>query len=99
MYKTFPMLKNITLIGFLLLLNSFKSSKIISNYNDPQIDSSKIAAIKITPPKPLIEKDIYGYYLNFDIIIKNQITHILELNSVEVAVMDATGKLVQRKFI
>jgi len=98
-YKTFTMLKNITLIGFLLFLNSFKSSKIISNYNDPEIDSSKIAAIKITPPKPLIEKDIYGYYLNFDIIIKNQTAHVLELNSVEVAVMDATGKLVQRKFI
>ena len=99
MHKTFPMFKNITLIGFLLLLNSFKSSKIISDHNDPQIDSSKFATIKITPPKPLIEKDIYGYYLNFDIIIKNQTAHVLELNSVEVAVMDATGKLVQRKFI
>jgi len=93
------MLKNLTLICFLLSLYSFKSGKIISGYEDPKIDSSKVAAIKITPAKPLIEKDIYGYYLNFDINIKNQTTHVIELNSVELSVMDATGKLVQRKFI
>lgn len=93
------MFKNLALICFLLSLNSFKTSKIISGYDDPAIDTSKVAAIKITPPKPLIEKDIYGYYLNFDINIKNQTTHVLELNSIEIAVMDNTGKLVQRKFI
>ena len=47
----------------------------------------------------MIEKDIYGYYLNFDITIKNQTAHALELSSIEIAVMDATGKLVQRKFM
>jgi len=93
------MFKNLALICLLLLLNSFKSSKIISNYEDPKIDTSKVPSIKITPAKPLIEKDIYGYYLNFDIIIKNQTAHVLVLNSIEIAVMDGTGKLVQRKFV
>jgi hypothetical protein len=93
------MLKNLALICSLLLLNSFKSHTLTSIYRDPKIDTSKAASIKINPAKPLIEKDIYGYYLNFDITIKNQTTHVIELNSVEIAVMDATGKLVQRKFI
>ena len=93
------MLKNLTLICFLLLLNSFKNSKNIPHHSDPKNDTSKVASIIITPARPLIEKDIYGYYLNFDITIKNQTAHVLELNSIEIAVMDATGKLVQRKFI
>jgi hypothetical protein len=93
------MLKNLAIICSLLLLNSFKSSATISSYKAPKIDTSKVASIKINPAKPLIQKDIYGYYLNFDITIKNQTTHVLELNSVEIAVMDATGKLVQRKYI
>src|SRR6267154_2468455 len=93
------MLKNLILICFLLFLNSFKSNKIITNHYDPKSDTSKIASVKISPEKPLIEKDIYGYYLNFDITIKNQTTHVLQLNSVEIAVMDGTGKLVQRKYL
>ncbi len=93
------MLKNLALIGLLLFVNSFKSSAIISAYKDQKIDTSKIVSIKITPEKPLIEKDIYGYYLNFDIVIKNQTARVLVLNSIEIAVMDGSGKLVQRKFI
>ncbi len=93
------MFKNLALICFLLLANSFKSSAIISTYKDPKVDTSKVASIKISPEKPLIEKDIHGYYLNFDIVIKNQTTQVLELNSIEMAVMDGTGKLIQRKFV
>jgi murein DD-endopeptidase MepM/ murein hydrolase activator NlpD len=93
------MLKNLALMCTLLLWNSFKSSAVVTAYKDPKIDSSKVASIKITPAKPLVEKDIYGYYLNFDIVIKNQTAHSLELSSIEIAIKDGTGKLVQRKFI
>ena len=63
------------------------------------IDTSKGPSVLISPEKPLIEKDLYGYYLNFDIIIKNRTNHILELSSVEVEVMDPTGKIVLRKSV
>jgi murein DD-endopeptidase MepM/ murein hydrolase activator NlpD len=83
----------------MLLISFESSSKNISGPGDPKTDTSKVASVIITPAKPLIEKDIYGYYLNFDIIIKNKTTHVLELSSIEIAVMDGTGKLVQRKFM
>ena len=91
-------MKNLALIGLLVILNSFKSSGSTALLTGPGVDTSKIA-LKISPARPLIEKDIYGYYLNFDIIIKNQSTHTLELSSVEAAVMDDKGKLSLRKFL
>jgi murein DD-endopeptidase MepM/ murein hydrolase activator NlpD len=97
--NTIAMLKNLALICTLLLLNSFKGNKTMPAFGASKSDTSKVAAIKITPARPLVEKDIYGYYLNFDIVIKNQTTHVLQLSSIEIAVMDGTGKLVQRKFI
>jgi murein DD-endopeptidase MepM/ murein hydrolase activator NlpD len=94
------MIKNFALLCFLLVLNSFKSSSAQPpRLQDQDIDTSKIASIKISPVKPLIEKDIYGYYLNFDITIKNESKHVIELSSVEAAVMDNAGKLVLRKFM
>jgi hypothetical protein len=93
------MRKNLALLCTLLLLNCFKSNAVITAYKNPKIDSSSVASIKITPARPLVEKDIYGYYLNFDIVIKNQTAHSLELSSIEIAIKDGTGKLVQRKFM
>ncbi len=61
-------------------------------------DTSKID-IKIGPEHPLIEKDIYGYYMNFDIIIKNQTQHTIELSSIEAAILDDKGKLALRKYV
>lgn len=93
------MLKKFALICSLLFLHSFKNNAIASIHFPPRPDSSKLALIKISPAKPLIEKDIYGYYLNFDISIKNLSNHIIELSSVEASVVDASGKLVMRKFM
>jgi len=67
----------------------------------PQVsnpDTGKVS-INIAPVHPLIEKDIYGYYMNFDITIKNHTSHMLELSSVEAAIMDDKGKLALRKFM
>jgi Peptidase family M23 len=96
--KPIFMFKNITLISALLLLNSFVSNAGILNL-DPKnvVDTTKVPSITITPGKPLIEKDLYGYYLNFDIIIKNQTNHVLELSSIEAAIMDGSGKFILRK--
>ncbi|OIQ74567.1 putative peptidase [mine drainage metagenome] len=92
------MIKYITLVCLLLILNSFKGGNNLLKLNGPDTDTSKVA-ITISPVRPLIEKDIYGYYMNFDITIKNQTTHTIELSSVEASVMDKTGKLVLRKFM
>ncbi len=61
-------------------------------------DTSKLD-VRVLPERPLIEKDIYGYYINFDITIKNPTSHTIELSSIEAAIMDDKGKLVLRKFI
>jgi len=81
-----------------VILNSFKGGNNQPELQGPDTDTSKVA-IKISPVRPLIEKDIYGYYMNFDITIKNQTNHTIELSSVEASVMDKTGKLVLRKFM
>lgn len=81
-----------------MILNSFKGGNNQPELQGPDTDTSKVA-IKISPVRPLIEKDIYGYYMNFDITIKNQTNHTIELSSVEASVMDKTGKLVLRKFM
>jgi len=94
----FKMIKYITLICLLVILNSVKGGNTASATPGPDTDTSKVA-IKISPLRPLIEKDIYGYYMNFDITIKNQTNHTIELSSVEASVMDKTGKLVTRKFM
>jgi len=94
------MIKNFVLIGILLFSHGYKKSTLpASHFQDKKIDTSKVALIKILPVKPLIEKDIFGYYLNFDIAITNQSTHLLELSAIEASVIDIKGKLLQRKFI
>ncbi|HWZ03273.1 MAG TPA: M23 family metallopeptidase [Mucilaginibacter sp.] len=92
------MIKYTTLICLFVILNSFKGGNNQPELQGPDTDTSKVA-IKISPVRPLIEKDIYGYYMNFDITIKNQTNHTIELSSVEASVMDKTGKLVLRKFM
>jgi hypothetical protein len=92
------MLKKITLICLVLFVNNPKNSNAQPKLQVAGADTSKLD-IKISPARPLIEKDIYGYYLNFDIIIKNQSTHTIELSAVEAAIMDDKGKLSLRKFM
>jgi hypothetical protein len=93
------MIKPFTLICLLLFLNSFKNGNPASHFQNREIDTSKVALVKILPTKPLIEKDIFGYYLNFDIVITNQSKHVLDLKAIEASVVDGTGKLLQRKFM
>ena len=93
------MIKPFTLICLFLFLNSFKNSKTISHFHNAEIDSPKVALVKVLPVKPLIEKDIFGYYLNFDVVITNQSKHTLELTAIEASVEDNSGKLLQRKFM
>jgi murein DD-endopeptidase MepM/ murein hydrolase activator NlpD len=92
------MIKKLTLVCLVLFFNGLKNSNAQSKPSASIADTSKLD-IKISPAKPLIEKDIYGYYLNFDIIIKNQSKHTIELNAVEAAIMDDKGKLSLRKFM
>ncbi|WP_428329756.1 M23 family metallopeptidase [Mucilaginibacter sp.] len=92
------MLKNLVLTCSVLLINGFINSN-ANAHSIPSADTSKLASIKISPEKPLIEKDIYGYYLNFDITIENKSKHTIELSSVEASVVDNKGKLVLRKFM
>ena len=83
----------------LLTLNSIKSPKPLSPNNSTETEPADAAAISILPANPLIEKDQYGQYLNFDISIKNTSDHTLDLNAIEVSVMDASAKLVVKKII
>lgn len=80
-------------------MSGFASKAAIAKGHQHISDTTIAPSIIISPGKPLIEKDIYGYYLNFDIIIKNQTEHTIQLSSVEVAVMDNSGKPVLRKSI
>lgn len=90
-------MKNLTFIGLALLSFSFKGQvKPLALRNNA--DTSKID-VRISPDRPLIEKDIYGYYMNFDISIHNNTAHTLQLSAVEAAVTDDKGKLVLRKFM
>jgi len=93
------MTKTLAVICFVLFLCSFKNSKAQHPNHSPVADTSKVAIVKILPAKPLVEKDIYGYYLNFDITIKNQTTHVLDLSSIELTILDNAGKLETRKFL
>jgi murein DD-endopeptidase MepM/ murein hydrolase activator NlpD len=92
------MAKKLALICFVLWFSSFKNGKVSHAYPAKNIDTGK-ALITILPARPLVEKDIYGYYLNFDIAIRNQTTHVLDLSSMEMSVLDVAGKLVTRKFL
>lgn len=93
------MFKTASLIFMLLILNSLKSDKVFYSDKYKKVETSEAVSISILPANPLIEKDQYGQYLNFDIIIKNTSNHILDLSSIEVSVMDASAKLVLRKSI
>jgi murein DD-endopeptidase MepM/ murein hydrolase activator NlpD len=92
------MRQKFTFLCLLLVFNGIKKSSAQSALQNVNSDISKLE-IKISPAKPLIEKDIYGYYLNFDIIIKNESTHTIELSAIEAAIMDDKGKLALRKFM
>ena len=93
----YVMIKLFTIVIAGIILSSFKANG-FSAAALP-IDTSKGPFVLISPEKPLIEKDMYGYYLNFDITIKNRTNHILELSSVEVEVMDPNGKISLRKSV
>lgn len=86
------------LLAGLIAAFGVKNGMAQSKLQSPAVDTSKVD-VKIAPARPLIEKDIYGYYMNFDITIKNTTNHILELSAVEAAIMDDKGKLTLRKFI
>ncbi len=82
----------------LIIFFGIKSSIAQSKNQAPNTDTGKVS-VKISPVRPLIEKDIYGYYMNFDISIINHTSHTVELSSVEAAIMDDKGKLSLRKFM
>lgn len=86
------------LLACLIALGCAKIGLAQSKIQHHVADTTKVD-VKIVPARPLIEKDIYGYYMNFDITIKNATTHTLQLSSVEAAVMDDNGRLTLRKFI
>jgi murein DD-endopeptidase MepM/ murein hydrolase activator NlpD len=87
-----------TLLCLLIVFTGIKISNAQSKLQASNSDTGKVS-VTIAPVHPLIEKDIYGYYMNFDITIKNHTAHTLELNSVEAAIMDDKGKLALRKFM
>jgi len=92
------MTKKYPLLCLLAAFIGINSSNAQSKLQAPNPDTGKVV-VNIGPVHPLIEKDIYGYYMNFDITIKNHTSHILELSSVEAAIMDDKGKLALRKFM
>jgi len=92
------MIRKYVPLCLLIVFFGIKISNAQSKLQTPNTDTGKVC-VKIGPAHPLIEKDIYGYYMNFDITIKNQTSHTLELSSVEVAIMDDKGKLALRKLI
>jgi len=93
------MIKNFAIICVTFFLFGFKNGKTSPPLHKLIADTGKVPEIRILPAKPLVEKDIRGYYLNFDISIKNQTTHTLELSSMEMSVLDIAGKLETRKFL
>jgi hypothetical protein len=90
--------RKLSLLCLLIVFFSIKNSNAQSKVQAVSPDTGKVS-VKIAPVHPLIEKDIYGYYMNFDITIKNQTSHTLELSAVEAAIMDDKGKLSLRKFM
>ena len=93
----FTMTKTLALICVVPFLAGFPTGKNSPRLHYRSSDSAKAVIFKISPAKPLIEKDIYGYYLNFDIAVTNQTANTLQLSSIEISVMDLSGKLVTRK--
>lgn len=74
--------------------NAFKGGTIIKKSNS---DTGKFVDIKVLPQVPLIEKDRFSQYLNFDLTIRNTSKHILDLSEMEISVIDAKGNLILRK--
>jgi Peptidase family M23 len=95
----YQMLKTVALITVVMFLISFKSHKAYYPDRYKNIGTSNVVSISILPANPLLEKDQYGQYLNFDIIIKNTDNRILVLSAIEVSVMDPNTKLVLKKSI
>jgi Peptidase family M23 len=93
------MFRTIALTWILLLGNNLIFSCPIFHLRDDKTDTAKVAQINVLPAKPLIEKDQYGQYLNFDIIVKNKSSLILDISAIQVSVYDASGNLALRKFI
>jgi hypothetical protein len=91
-------MKKLALMFMILFLLYARISNAQQKVQVGKPDTSKLG-VAISPDRPLIEKDIYGYYMNFDITIKNPTSHTLELSSIEAAIMDDKGKLAVRKFI
>ncbi|MGZ3888752.1 MAG: M23 family metallopeptidase [Flavisolibacter sp.] len=67
------------------------------------VSSRSLAAdpIHITnlPASPLIEKDAFAQYLNFDFVLKNDSRHTLDLREIQLSLIDDRGRLVSRKMI
>jgi len=91
-------MKKLALICLVLFSLGLRNSDAQQKPQGVKTDTSGID-IKIAPERPLIEKDIYGYYMNFDITIKNQTQHTIEVSSIEAAIFDDKGKLALRKFL
>ncbi len=90
--------KRLILLCLLIVFIGIKYSSAQSKPQASNPDTGKVS-VRISPVHPLIEKDIYGYYMNFDITIKNQTSHTIELSSIEASIMDDKGKLALRKFM
>ncbi len=90
------MRKMIFIFFELLLLVNLNANATIS-FPAKSDTIKKIISVNVFPAIPLIEKDRYGQYLNFDLVIKNNSSHSLDLNALQVSVIDKSGKLVLRK--
>jgi hypothetical protein len=81
-----------------LLISFVKVSMLYAGNNTIQNnDSTKVISISVWPQVPLIEKDPFGRYLNFDMVLKNTISHAIDISAIELSVIDRKGKLVVRK--
>lgn len=85
--------------SIILLLGSFTGGLkcVVAQENRQNQDTSKQFSLKVWPKIPLIEKDQFGQYLNFDIVVKNVSNQAVELSEIEICVIDRLGKLALRK--
>jgi hypothetical protein len=59
------------------------------------------AAVSVTvrPDRPIVERRGLNRYLNLDFLLENRGRDVLQLEMIQVSVLDAGGRLVQRRFI
>jgi hypothetical protein len=62
-------------------------------------DSIQPVSVSVYPLNPIIETDKHKQYLNFDIVLKNNTLHTLQLVMMQISVIDDKGELVARKYL